>query len=333
MNPLPRVACYGELLLRLSPPGVERLLQATQFEVHIGGAEANVAVVLAQWGAPVEMHSIVPEGPIGDRAVQHLQRYGVGVQHVARGGARLGLYYYEAGVGPRGGQVIYDRAGSGFADRTDAPAADAFAGVHLLHLTGISPAVSAAAAARTELVVEAARATGASLSLDLNYRSTLWQWGPPEPVMRRLAAAATILIADQTSAQVMLGVTVTGPEAPEQRYAALGAALAERAPHAEWVAFTHRSGEHYGGYLWLARERRLVSVLPVALQVVERIGGGDAFTAGLLYGWLRQAGPEHALRLALAAAALKHTIAGDVLIASRTELDEQLSTSTPRLKR
>lgn len=333
MSALPAMACYGELLLRLSPPGVERLQQAATLEAHIGGAEANVAVALAQWGVPVQMHSIVPEGPMGERAVQHLQHYGVGTRGVVRGGARLGLYYYEAGVGPRGGQVIYDRAGSSFADWAEAPVVDSFAGIRLLHLTGIAPAVSSTAAARTEQVVQAALAAGAAISLDLNYRSTLWQWGPPEPTMRRLAEQATIVIADHTSAQIMLGVTASGSDAPEQRYSELGAAVAARAPRAEWVAFTHRSGEYYGGHVWLAREQRLVSVPAVALLVLERIGGGDAFTAGLLLGWLTQAGPEQALRLALAAAALKHTIAGDALIASRAELDEQLTQTAPRLKR
>lgn len=338
-TPLPPVVgCFGELLLRFTPPGMERLVQARAFELFVGGAEANVACGLASLGLEAWMLSRVPAHEVGQICVDFLRSRAVGTGHIVRGGERLGTYYYEQGAGPRGGKVVYDRVGSAFADwqLTPAEAQGWVSGLGLLHLSGISPAVSAQAAANCTAVLEAAAARGIPISFDLNYRSTLWRYGvPPTAIVPQLLAHATVVMADQQAAASMLGLAPPGAElAPEDRYRALGRAIAALGPRIGWVAFTHRGvsdARHgtYSGYLYQAATDTLHRGQVFPLEVIERIGAGDAFCAGLLYGYLHRFGAEAALNFALATGALKHTHPGDALVVTPDEVQRTLEARSP----
>lgn len=327
------VGCLGEILLRLSPPGYALLGHTATLQAHMGGAEANVACALAAMGVPVRMFSRLPQNELGHWALAYLRQHSIETQHIAQGGTRLGTYYYQQGAGPRPGKVVYDRQESAFATWPTGitPWAECLGGLQLLHVTGICPAVSALGAALTREAVQAATVAGVPLSLDLNYRSTLWQYGTsPVSIMPELARHATLLVADQQSARVMLGIDVPdAPGEPQAVYGHLARQLAALAPRLQWLAFTHRTTTPQGapaltGFIYEVVTGSLTAGQTLPLEMIERIGGGDAFTAGLIYGWLMQRAPGHALNLGLAAASLKHTLPGDALTATVAEVEAVL---------
>jgi 2-dehydro-3-deoxygluconokinase len=203
------IATFGEIMLRLSPPGKEPLFQSPQLRAVFGGGEANVAVSLAIWGHRSRWISVVPANPVGEAALRELRRYGVDVGAVVRGGRRLGIYFAETGANERPSQVLYDREGSGIAEAGPGAVdwAAALEGMEGLHVTGITPALSASAAALTLEAVRAARARGMAVSLDLNYRSKLWRYGRPAPeVMRELAGLADTVMGNEEDCQKALGL-------------------------------------------------------------------------------------------------------------------------------
>ena len=211
------IAAFGELMLRLSPPGRERLLQSPRLETSFGGGEANVAVSLARFGHPARFISVIPANPIGDAAIAELARFGVGTSFVARRGDRLGLYFIEPGAGPRPSTVVYDRESSAIALASPGSIewTRAFDGVDWLHTSGITPALSRSAADLTREALVAARSKGLKISIDLNFRSKLWRYGvPAREVMRELFAEADLGFANEEDCRLSLGIEsgVFGPD-------------------------------------------------------------------------------------------------------------------------
>jgi 2-dehydro-3-deoxygluconokinase len=324
------IVTFGEILMRLSPPGQLRLGQAQTFDVVYGGAEANVAIALAFFGLPVHYVTRLPDNDLGRACLQSLRQYGVGCDFVEMGGDRLGLYFLEEGAGARPTHVIYDRAHSAFAtlDETTIDWASVFAGAGWFHWSGICPAVSAAAAKVTAQAVAAARAAGLVVSCDLNYRHSLWQWGAaPATVMPDLVAQCQVLAAN--TASLMLGLPdVPAGSTPAEAGQAC-ARLAAHYPNLKQITMTCRETvaagqQRFTGLLW--QEGRVYTSRPFALtDVVDRVGAGDAFMAGLIYGLVAfPEDPQRVVNFASACAVLKHTIAGDANLATLTEVNRLL---------
>lgn len=327
------VVALGEILLRLRAPGHERLLQTPMLEATFGGAEANVAMSLAGFGVPAAMASVLPEGPLGDAAVAELRRAGVDARHVLRQGERLGVYYLEAGAGPRPSRVVYDRAGSAFAS-ADPGAFDwdaVLAGARWLHVSGITPAVSETAARLCLAAVAAARARGVTVSCDYNHRAKLWRWGRSAPdVMREIVQHVDVGIAGREDCQQVLGVAA--PDVPHDlpdgtanpdHYRALADRVLAAFPALRLQAITLRESTSASRNGWSAcalerapagsgaPDRFAASRRYELTDMVDRVGAGDAFAAGLLYGLATARDLSDALEFATAASCLKHTIPGD----------------------
>jgi 2-dehydro-3-deoxygluconokinase len=331
--PLPRVVTFGEVLLRLSPPQAqERLFQSPSLRTWFGGAEANVAAGLAALGVPAEHVTRVPDGPLGDAALAALRAAGVGVAHAARGPGRLGLYFVESGADLRPLRVVYDRAGSAFAALEPAQLdwGAALAGAGWFHVSGITPVLGDGPARALDAALDAARAAGVPVSVDLNWRPALWRGRDPRPVLEPIAARADLLVANPGAIEIMLGIPTAGamPEPPE--------ALAEtaRRVHERFgcreVALTQRetlsASEHaWRAHLWGAGDGHLHSAPRYAVRVVDRVGGGDSFVAALLYARFAGRAPADAVRFATAASALKLTIPGDQNRVTAAEVDHLLS--------
>lgn len=325
-----RVVCFGEILLRLSAVQQGGLLEHPALDAHFGGAEANVAIALARMGTPSAMLSALPEGPLGDAAIEQFRRHAVEVSGIQRIPGRLGLYYFVPGIGHRASTVLYDRQFSTFT-RLAPGAIDwsaALDGAAWLHMSGITPALGAGSAALAIEAACAARAAGARVSFDGNYRAKLWQaWSSdPREVLCTLADEADLLFGNHRDAALLLGRPFEG-DTPNGRRAA-AEALFDRFPKLQWIASTAREvidaeTNHLAGRLD-ARERGWETE-PVAIgRIVDRIGTGDAFAAGLLHG-LMTGGPQDALSIAVALAVLKHYVPGDASNATPDEVAAFLS--------
>lgn len=322
------IACYGELLLRLGAPGRQRLLQSPLLEVHVGGAEANVGVSLAQLGHPVRMIGRVADNPLGQAALGELRRHGVQTDTMQLAEGRMGLYFLTTGALQRPSEVVYDRADSAFARGTaadyDWPAL--LAGSRWLHLSGVTPALGAEVAETAIAAARAARAAGLGVSFDGNFRPKLWEaWGGDAPgILRRLMDQADVLFADHRDIAVVLGQAFDQPEAPARNRAAATAAFAAF-PNLRHMACTLRhtySVDHHGlGAMLLTRDGACLEAPTRELPgVVDRIGGGDAFAAGILHGLLSALPDAQTLAFGLAAGCLKHSIEGDFNLASEAEI-------------
>jgi 2-dehydro-3-deoxygluconokinase len=329
------IATFGEIMLRLSAPGKELLFQSPRLEAVFGGGEANVAVSLAILGHHARWISVVPANPVGDAALRELRRYGVDVSVVARGGRRLGIYFAETGANERPSQVIYDREASGIAEARpgDIDWAVAFDGMDCLHVTGITPAVSAYAAALTIEAIKAARTRQMKVSLDLNYRAKLWKYGRQAPeVMREIAALADVLIGNEEDCQKALGIglgtafsaEIAAGKADIKAYEELTAAVMSAFPNLGAVAITLRESLSADWNRWSAvlRNRTVLFTGPTyeIRSIVDRIGTGDAFAAGLIHGLTTFKTDVEALDFAVAAGALKHSIPGDWNLATEKDI-------------
>jgi len=316
------VVTFGEIMLRLSPPGYERFLQSPRFEATFGGGEANVAVSLAQFGVTSRFVSALPPGAIGDSAIRALAAEGVDTQFVARLGSRIGIYFAETGASQRASQVIYDRAHSAASmiDATTIDWAAAVRGADWCHLTGITPALGPGPADAARRFVQAAREAGAKVSIDLNYRRKLWTEVEAQRVVRPLVAHVDLVIANEEDLQSVLGIhvedaNVTGGQLDLDGYArAARAVTAELGPGL--VAITLReshtaSDNGWSAVLWDGRQEQCFRSQHYDLRVIDRIGGGDSFAAGLIYGLVMGRPYDASLRFAVAASAVKHTIPGD----------------------
>lgn len=318
---------FGELMLRLSPPGRELLLQTPKFEVNVGGAEANVATGLACLGHKVRMISAVADNPLGAAVIGELRRRGVDTSTVAREPGRLGLYFLTPGAGLRASEVVYDRAHSVFATR----AADswdwdaALAGATRLHLSGITPALGPNAAAATIAAAEAAAARGIPVSFDGNYRAKLWEaWdSDPKAVLTKLIGHADILFGNHRDISLLLGKAFSGDGSDRRRHAAEAAFAAF--PKLQVIASTARHVVDVDSHRVAARvDTRAgghqTEEVTIA-GIVDRIGAGDAFAAGVLHG-LRQGGDAaFAAQAGLALTALKHSLPGDASLFGQADID------------
>lgn len=327
----PGILCFGELLLRLAAPGRERLLQTPALAVHVGGAEANVAVSIARFGHRAELVGTVSDNALGDAALGELRRHGVIVDRVHRAPGRMGLYFLATGAGLRPSEVLYDRADSAFA-RAGADAHDWSALVHgarLFHVSGVTPALGRASADAAITAARAARAAGATVSFDGNFRSKLWAaWdGDPAGILRTLIGEADLAFADHRDIGVVLGdAPASGPsEEPGARFAAAAARAFAAFPHLSRIATTvrtqHSVDDHSMGALIATRDGTLHAAPTRAIPgIVDRIGAGDAFAAGVLHGLLSGRSDADSLQFGLAAACLKHSVPGDFNLVDEAEV-------------
>jgi 2-dehydro-3-deoxygluconokinase len=330
----PHILTFGEIMLRLSPPGNLRFGQAHSFEALYGGGEANVAAALAHFGLQTDFVTRLPPNDLGEACLMYLRQNGIGTQHILRGGERLGIYFLENGSAQRASQVLYDRAGSAFAtlqpgmfdwDKT-------FSGATWFHWTGITPAVSQGAAAVCLEAVKAARALGLTISCDLNYRAKLWKWGKSAgEVMAELVALCDLAVANEEDADKVFGIKapqtdVSSGKVDAQKYLQVCEQLAQRFPRLKTVAITLRgslSASHntWSGALWQRGKFFTAPTYDIS-DIVDRVGAGDSFAAGLIYGTNQFGGDaQHALDFATAASALKHTIFGDFNLVSVAEVE------------
>ena len=317
-----KTVCFGEIMLRLSPPGFERLLQSPTLGATFGGGEANVAVSLAQFGCDSWYVTRVPAHAIGDAAVRALRTEGVNVEHVIRGGSRLGIYFAETGASQRPSTVIYDRAHSAISELQpgSVPWHDVFDGAAWFHWTGITPALSRSAAECTREAIETARRAGARVSVDLNYRKKLWSETEARQTMRPLMPLVDLIIANEEDLQSVLGIDVphadvTGASLQIDGYR-IAAERVAREFGVKQVAVTLReslsaSDNAWSAVLYDAATATLHQSQRYSMRIVDRIGGGDSFAAGLIFRLVMGADAATALRFAVAASALKHTIPGD----------------------
>jgi len=332
----PHVLAFGELLLRLKAPGHERLLQSATLEATFGGAEANVAVALAADGIVTSFVTVAPSNVLGDAALGELRRHGVDISRTVRRAGRLGTYYLESGAGHRASRVLYDRADSTLA-LSDVGAIDweaALVDATWLHVSGITPAISASAAALTLDGVRAARRLGVTVSCDYNHRASLWQYGKrPPDVMREIVSYADIGIAGRSDCQEMLGIMPTrAPNADgidHAWYRDVAQQVLDAFPNMRMQVITLRDGNSAARYGWSAcaldRDGFHVSARYDIDEVVDRVGTGDAFAAGLLFALVTGRSHAAALEFATAASCLKHTIPGDFNRVSASEVDALLA--------
>jgi 2-dehydro-3-deoxygluconokinase len=317
-----RVVTFGEVMLRLKSPGFERFFQSPALEATFGGAEANVAVSLANYGVSASFVTALPRNPVADSALAELRGLGVDTQFVKRQGERMGIYFLEGGANQRASKVVYDRAGSSI---SSARAGDfdwdsILAGAHWFHVSGVTPAISAAAA---ELSIEAARRArerGVTVSIDYNYRKNLWKYGKSAPdVMRELVSHAHIGIANEEDCQKALGIeidtNVEGGELDAVKYETLAARVLDEFPNLQRQVITLRESRSADVNGWSAvlhnRNSCHQSKQYEITDIVDRVGAGDSFAGGLIYGLLTYDDDARALEFATAASCLKHSIIGD----------------------
>jgi 2-dehydro-3-deoxygluconokinase len=332
MTTTPRVVTFGEIMLRLGAPGFERLFQSAMLTATFGGGEANVAVSLAQLGLRSDYVTRLPPHAVGDAVIRALRAEGVDTSHIVRGGSRLGVYFTETGASQRASTVISDRANSAISEIPPDAVKwdDVLSGAAWFHVTGITPALGDRAVAATNAAVDAAKKAGAKVSVDLNYRKKLWTEKEAQAVMRPLMSAVDVVVANEEDLQSVLGVHVGGTDVTS---GTLNVDAYRDA--ADWVtrklgpplvAITLReslsaSDNGWSAVLWDGETSTLHRSQHYAVRLVDRIGGGDSFAAGLIYGLVTGRSREDSLRFAVAASALKQTIPGDFNRVTLGEVD------------
>ncbi len=333
------VVCFGELLVRLSTRSSQRLEQATGLDLSYGGSEANVAVSLARFGVPVRFVTRLPDNELGRAASASLRRWGVVPETVVAQGERIGLYFLEPGAAQRPSRVVYDRAGSAMANLSPGMIdwQAAFADASWFHVSGITPAISRSAADATMEAIDIARSLGLVVSIDLNYRAALWQWGePPERVMPQLVSKVDMLIGNEEHAALVLGVPRPASDIGSgvfrgSDFEPMCVALVDRFPNLSTVAITLRASQSASHNLWsaVAWDRTDGFAAGPSYDVwpiVDRVGAGDAFAAGLIQ---RLLAPRRdvalGLAFALAASCLKHSIPGDQNLVLSDEVERLMS--------
>ncbi len=325
-----KIVTLGEIMLRLSPEGNDRFIQTDHFRIIPGGGEANVAVSVANYGHEAYFVSKLPSHEIGQIAVNALRRYGVDTRFIARGGDRVGLYYAETGASMRPSKVIYDRAHSAIAeaDASDFDFDAIMDGAQWFHWSGITPAVSDKAAELTRLACEAAKRHGVTVSVDLNFRKKLWTSEKAISVMRPLMKYVDVCIGNEEDAQLCLGfkpdADVEGGKTDASGYYNIFKGMMKEfgfkyvvstlresfsATHNGWKALIYNGKDFY--------ESKRYDIDPI----IDRVGGGDSFSGGLIHGLLTKSTQGEALEFAVAASALKHTIPGDFNLVSEAEVE------------
>ena len=334
-----KVVTFGEIMLRLTPPGFKRFSQAGSFEVQYGGGESNVAVSLANYGVPVDFVTRLPQNDIGDCALMEMRKRGVNTQHILRGGERLGIYFLEIGAVSRGSKVVYDRAHSAIS--TIQPGMidweNVFKDAHWFHWTGITPAISQSAADACLEAIQVASRMGLTVSTDLNYRKNLWKYGKSSAeVMPDLVAGCDIILGNEEDAEKHFdihpeNVDVTkGDTIDAKAYISVGKQLMKRFPRCQKVIVTLRgsiSASHntWSGVLYDGNQLFEAPTYQIT-HIVDRVGGGDSFMGGLIYGLLAyDKDDQKALNFAVAASCLKHTIYGDANLSTIAEVEKLMT--------
>ncbi|HEY7395296.1 MAG TPA: sugar kinase [Gemmatimonadaceae bacterium] len=327
-----RVVTFGEVMLRLKSPAFERLFQSPMLEATFGGAESNVAASLAQFGVDARFVTAIPANNVGDACIAELRSFGIDTSAIKRQGERLGIYYLESGSNQRPSRVTYDRAGSSIssAKATDFDFDTMFDGADWFHISGVTPAISASAAELSLEAARAAKAKGLTVSCDYNYRKNLWRYGKRAPeIMRQLVALASVGIANEEDCQNALGievdVDVKSGELEHEKYRALAEKVLKEFPNLQKQVITLRASHSadrngwsavlHNGKAFLASKHYDIS------DIVDRVGGGDSFAAGLIYGLRAYKDDQKALEFATAASCLKHTILGDINRVSVQEVE------------
>jgi 2-dehydro-3-deoxygluconokinase len=332
----PLIATFGEVMLRLTPPGFERLLQSPLLQATFGGGEANVAVSLAIFNKPSRYITVLPPAnAVADAFIGEVRRFGVDTTQIVRGPGRMGIYFVEAGANQRASKVLYDRENSSIALAKPGSIdwEKALKDVTWFHITGISPAISASAAELSLEAMRFARAKGITISCDLNYRKNLWRWGKAaHEVMPELAKLVDVCIANEEDCQKCIGVhvdiDVESGSLEREKYRELCERVFATYPNMKTLAITLRESKSASHNGWSAclydGKQFLLSREYEITHIVDRVGGGDSFAAGLIYGLSslgtgRFQGPGDALEFAVASSALKHSIPGDF---NRVTVDE-----------
>lgn len=327
-----KVVTLGEIMLRLSTPGYQKFIQADAFDVCYGGGEANVAVSLANYGHEVEFVTAVPNNPIGDCAVAALRKMNVETKHIARGGERLGIYFLETGASMRASNVVYDRAHSSIstAKPEDFDFDAIFDGADWFHFTGITPAVSDAAAELTEAALKAAKAKGITVSVDLNFRKKLWSSEKAQKVMTNLMQYVDVCIGNEEDAEKVLGfkpgnTDVTSGELELAGYKDIFEQMVAKF-NFKYVISSLRESYSASDNGWSAciydrDSKEFYHSRKYEVRIVDRVGGGDSFAGGVICGLLDGKDFKAALEFGVAASALKHTIPGDFNLVSRADVE------------
>jgi 2-dehydro-3-deoxygluconokinase len=319
-----KVITFGEIMLRLAPPGHLRFNQAKELTATFGGGEANVAVSLANYGVPVDYVSRLPDNDIARSCLMDLRQYGVGTDKIVFGGDRMGIYFLEAGAVSRGSKVIYDRANSAIAaiEKGMIDWERLLEGASWFHWTGITPAISQGAADVCLEAIQTANQRGITVSCDLNYRKNLWKYGKTAgEVMPDLVAGTDIILGNEEDAEKVLGISpegvdVTGGQVEGAAYESVSKQIMARFPRCQKVITTLRgsiNANHntWSGVLWDG-EKLFEAPTYQITHIVDRVGGGDSFMGGLIYGLLTwPVDDQRALDFAVAASCLKHTVYGD----------------------
>ena len=323
------IVTFGELMLRLSPPGYQRFVQASSFEATYGGAEANVAVSLAQFGMNVDYITKLPANPIGDAAFNELRRYGVGTREILRGGARLGIYFAEKGASQRGSQVVYDRFGSSF--QQSMPEEwnweSILSGARWFHFTGITPALSENVAQACLEACKTAQRLGITVSCDLNYRAKLWSREKAHETMSELCRHVDVCIANEEDAWSVFDIktdqkALLSGKLDVEAYRKTAETMQERFGFSK-VAITLRKSFSASDNSWsalLLDEGGFCRSREYPIHIVDRVGGGDAFGGGLIYGLVNGMTGKDALEFGVAAGCLKQTIEGDFNLVTVNEV-------------
>jgi len=322
---------FGEIMLRLKPPNWERFFQSPLLEATFGGGEANVAVGLARFGLNVAYVSVIPDNSIGDACIGELRRQGVDTSLIVRKGNRLGIYFLEAGANQRSSKVIYDRSHSAIAEAkiSDINWDKIFDGVSWFHITGITPAISLSASELSLEAVKKAREKGITISCDLNFRKNLWKYGKSAPqVMGELFKYIDIAIGNEEDCQKSIGVKmdidIESGKLQTEKYKELTDKILSLYPNIQKVAITLRESYSASYNGWSAvlnnREEFLISKKYEIHDIVDRVGGGDTFAAGLIYGFNNLHNDKESLEFAVAASCLMHSIYGDLPLLSVKEV-------------
>lgn len=326
-----KVVTLGEIMMRLSTPDFKRFVQSDSFDVTYGGGEANVAAALCNYGLNGTFVTKVPNNALGQSAINHLRRYGVDTQYVARGGNRLGIYFLETGASMRASQVIYDRADASIAD-VDASEFDfdkIFEGADWFHTTGITPALSDKAAALTEAALKAAKAKGITTSIDLNYRKKLWSKEKAREVMTRLCQYVDVCIGNEEDADTTLGFTSKGTDVTKGElnldgYKDVFKQMKEKFGF-KYIASTLRESHSASDNGWSALVydgTEFYSTKQYEVRIVDRVGSGDSFASGFIYGLVTGMKMSDAAEFGVAASAIKHTIPGDLNHATLSDVKD-----------
>ncbi len=327
-----RVITFGEIMLRLKSPGYERLFQSSMLEATFGGGEANVAISLAQFGMDTSFVSILPKDDLSNACIMELRKYGVDTSHIQYGQGRLGIYFLESGANQRPSKVIYDRTGSSFAigSRKGIEWEKIFKNAQWFHITGISPALSENAADLTIDAVMMAKQMGLTVSCDLNYRAKLWKYNrTPQEVMGKIIKYADICIANEEDIQKSLGmnsdISVEKENLEYDKYKSLIGMLMKKYPNIKLTAVTLRESISANNNNWsacLSDGKEFVHSKKYFINdIVDRVGTGDSFSAGLIYGLNHYQNNVDALEFAVAASCLKHSIVGDFNRTSVSEIE------------